>query len=221
MKVCALIAVTLAWGCGFTPSQSTSDGPASGPDGHGSGADAATLHDAHAFNDAHVFMDAPAVTPFDPAQCPTDYTNNTITASPNTRYKILGDMATLKMQSDECNADHPDWTHLVVLDTVLEAQQLHSHMGGNFYYVGAVQPAGQATPGAGWLQLTGAAVPDALWQQFQPNDNGNAENNEQNFVAIDDSTGLMNDVNGAYQYQAVCECDGQAITPAALAALNQ
>jgi hypothetical protein len=217
MKWLALIALG---GCGFTPSQSPSDAPASGPDGHG-GADAAVIRDAHVFSDAHVFLDAPAVTPFDPAQCPVAYTNNTITASPNTRYKILTDMATLKSQSDECNADHPGWTHLVVLDTVAEAQQIHSHMGGNFYYVGAVQPPGQATPGAGWLQLTGAAVPDALWQSGQPNDNGNSENNEQNFTAVDDSTGLMNDVNGAYQYQAVCECDGQAITPAALAALNQ
>ena len=114
--------------------------------------------------DAHVFMDAPAVTPFDPAQCPMDYTNNTISASPNTRYKILTDMATLKMQSDECNADHPGWTHLVVLDTVLEAQQIHSHMGGNFYYVGAVQPRGTGDARRGWLQLTGAAVPPELWQ---------------------------------------------------------
>jgi hypothetical protein len=219
MKWLALIAVIAGSGCGFAPSQTASDAPASGSDA-GSG-DAGVIRDAHDFMDAHVFMDAPAVTPFDPTQCPTDYTNNTITASPNTRYKILGDMATLKTQSDECNADHPGWTHLVVLDTVLEAQQIHSHMGGNFYYVGAVQPAGQATPGAGWLQLNGDAVPPELWQVGQPNDNGNTEDNEQNFTAVDDSTGLMNDVNGIFQYQAVCECDGQAISAAALAALNQ
>jgi len=166
-------------------------------------------------------MDAPAVTPFDPAMCPAGYSNTTISASPNTRYKILTSMATLKMQSDLCNADHPGWTHLIVLDTVLEAQQIHSHMNGNFYYVGAVQPPNQASPATGWLQLTGADVSTDLWQQFQPNDNNNSESNEQNFAAVDDSTGLMNDVNGTFQYQAVCECDGQPISAAALAALNQ
>ncbi|HET9987878.1 MAG TPA: hypothetical protein VFQ65_05145, partial [Kofleriaceae bacterium] len=184
------------------------------------GPDAALVSDARVFHDGHVFVDAPP-DPFDPALCPPAYTNNTITASPNTRYKILTDMATLPNQSNECNADHPGWTHLIVLDTVQEAQQIHTHMAGNFYYVGAVQPKDQATPATGWLQLTGAVVPSELWQVAQPNDNGNAENNEQNFVAVDDSTGLMNDVNGAFQYQAVCECDGQAIAPAALAALNQ
>ena len=217
-----LIAVIMLAGCGFTPSQGTSDAPASGSDGHGGGSDAGVIRDAHEFLDAHVFMDAPAVTPFDPAMCPADYTNNTITASPNTRYKILSDMATVKAQSDECNADHPGWTHLAVLDTVQEAQQIHSHMGGNFYYVGAVQPVSQATPNSGWLQLTGAAVPSAMWQTGQPNDNGGGiETNAQNFAAVDDSSGLMNDVNGAFQYQAVCECDGLAISAAALTALNQ
>ncbi|HEY6036798.1 MAG TPA: hypothetical protein VIV58_21115, partial [Kofleriaceae bacterium] len=203
---------------GFTPASSPSDAPASGS-GHGS--DAGVGLDAHAFLDAHEFLDAP-VTTFDPAMCPTGYSNNTITASPNSRYKILTGMATLKMQSDACNADHAGWTHLIVLDTVQEAQQINSHMGGNFYYVGAVQPANQASPSAGWLQLTGAAVPNALWQAGQPNDNGGgAETNAQNFAAVDDSSGLMNDVNGAFQYQAVCECDGLPISAAALSALNQ
>jgi len=215
MKALALIALA---GCGFSPNPGTSDAAS----GHSSGSDAGTVMDAREFHDAKVFMDGPTVTPFDPANCPSDYSNNTITASPNSRYKIVTDMTTVKSHSDECNADHPGWTHLIVLDTVQEAQQIHSHMGGNFYYVGAVQPANQAAPDAGWLQLTGAAVPSTLWQQFQPNDNGgSSETNAQNFAAVDDSTGLMNDVNGTYQYQAVCECDGQAISAAALSALNQ
>ncbi|MEO6774859.1 MAG: hypothetical protein ABI467_17945 [Kofleriaceae bacterium] len=215
MRAAALILIA---GCGFAPAQSATDAPA------GAAGDAnrdGSVADAREPHDARVVMDAALPAPFDPALCPADYTNNTISASPNTRYKILTDMATFKSQSDECNADHPSWTHLVVLDTVLEAQQIHAHLDGNFYYVGAVQPPGQATPATGWLQLTGAPVPAALWQASQPNDNGGAEDNEQNFAAVDDSTGLINDVDGAYQYQAVCECDGQAISAAALAALAQ
>ena len=165
------VALSLVAGCGFTPSQSASDAHASGSNGQ-LGPDAAVAVDAHAFHDGHAFMDAAPPDPFDPTMCPVDYSNNTITASPNTRYKILTDMATLTTQSNECNGDHPGWTHLVVLDTVREAQQIHSHMGGNFYYVGAVQPPNQATAGTGWLQLTGAAVPSDLWQVSQPNDNG-------------------------------------------------
>jgi hypothetical protein len=211
--------ISLVAGCGFTPTQGTSDARTSGPDGN-VGPDAHVV-DAHAVLDAHVVMDGPGPDPFDPAMCPVDYTNNTITASPNTRYKILTDMAPVITQSNECNGDHPGWTHLAVLDTVQEAQQINAHMGGYFYYVGAVQPAGQAMPGDGWLQLTGAPVPAEMWQPSQPNDNGNAENDEQNFASVDDSSGLMNDVARGYQYRAVCECDGEAISPAALAALNQ
>ena len=55
----------------------------------------------------------------------------------------------------------------------------------------------------------------ALWQTGQPNDNNSGgENNEQNFAAADDGTGLLNDVSGNNTYRGVCECDGLPIPPA-------
>jgi len=207
----------LASACGFTPNSASVDAHTSHPDGHEpiDGPPHVTPPDAKVFLDA---MTPPA---FDPTMCPMGYTNNTVTASPNSRYRIISTLDFYATQYASCRDDHPGWTHLVVLDTVMEATQIHAGLGNNSYYVGAVQPQDQATPGTGWLQLTGEAVPTDVWEQGQPNDNGDGdENNEQNFTAVDDSSALMNDVAGGYQFLGVCECDGKPIAAAALAAIN-
>jgi hypothetical protein len=209
------VAIMFVSACGFTPSAVGVDADPIDAPSHGQ-------LDAHVNPpDAFVFHDAPAQLPFDPAMCPTGYTNNTVTASPNSRYRVVGTPAKFSAQSTLCNADHPGWTHLVVLDTTQEATEIHAALGGTAYYVGAVQPRDQPTPATGWLQFTGAAVPAELWQSGQPNDNGDAENNEQNVAAADDSSGLMNDVSGLYSYVAVCECDGNPLAPAVITALGQ
>jgi hypothetical protein len=209
----------LASACGFTPNSASVDAHTSShPDAHepiDGGPHVTPM-------DAKVFLDAMTPPAFDPTMCPMGYSNNTVTASPNSRYRVINQAADFTTNFTACMNDHPGWTHLVVLDTVMEATQIHAALGGNPYYVGAVQPQDQATVGTGWLQLTGEAVPTDLWQPSQPNDNGgdNSENNEQNLTAADDSSGLMNDVSGSFQYLGVCECDGKPIAPAALAALN-
>jgi hypothetical protein len=207
----------LASACGFTPNSASVDAHTSHPDGH-EPIDAPTQVTPP---DAKVFLDATTPPAFDPTMCPTGYSNNTVTASPNSRYRVINQGAGFTTHYTTCMNDHPGWTHLVVLDTMMEAMQIHAALSGNSYYVGAVQPPDQATVGTGWLQLTGEAVPTDLWQESQPNDNGdNNENNEQNLTAVDDSSGLMNDVSGSFQYLGVCECDGKPIAPAAQAAIN-
>jgi hypothetical protein len=208
----------LASACGFSPNQVAVD--ARDPDAPPSHLiDAHVFEDARVFEDAHVFEDAMTQT-FDPALCPADYSNTTITASPNSRYRIIGDIHGFTIQNADCDDDHPGWTHLFVIDSITEAQQIKSHVG-QAYYVGAVQPSGSATADTGWLSFTGAAVDPTFWQSFQPNDNDTTpvENNEQNFGAADDTTGLLNDVSGSYQYLAVCECDGLPVSAAAAQAI--
>ena len=215
MRLLAIMVLVSA--CGFSPNLASVDAQ----DGH---PDAPHPIDAPPHvtpPDAFVFQDAMTPPAFDPAMCPTGYTNTSVTASPNSRYRIIAQSAGFSAQYAACKNDHPGWTHLVVLDATLEATQIHAVLAGNSYYVGAVQPANQATPSTGWLQLTGETVPANLWQPSQPNDNGDSiENNEQNVTAVDDATGLMNDVSGSFQYLGVCECDGKPIAPAALAAVG-
>jgi len=212
------VAIMFVSACGFSPSAVGVDA-----DHHPmTDAPAHTQLDAHVTSvDAFVFQDAPSQLPFDPAMCPTGYTNNTVTAAPNSRYRVVGTAAKFSAQNTICNGDHPGWTHLVVLDTIQEATEIHAALAGNAYYVGAVQPPNQDMPATGWLQFTGASVPPDLWQPGQPNDNGDAENNEQNVGAADDSSGLINDVSGLYSYLAVCECDGNSLAPAVITALGQ
>jgi len=205
--------------CGFSPNQQVAADAPHDPDAPPHVIDAQEFHDAHDFHDAHVFMDAMTPPEFDPALCPVDYTI-TASASPNSRYKIIPDMHGFVTQNADCDDDHAGWTHLFVIDSITEAQQIESH-AGQAYYVGAVQPHGSAGADVGWLGFTGNAVDPTFWQHDQPNDNDftPVENDEQNFAAADDTTGLLNDVSGSFQYQAVCECDGLAVSTAAAQAI--
>lgn len=206
-----LAIAALCAGCSFSPGTAPSDGQRDGttarPDSRGDTIDAAP--------DAKPFLDAPAQS-FDPAQCPATYTNNTITSSPNSRYRILGGQQHgFATQYATCNADHPGWTHLVTLSSTDEADQIEAGLDGNQFYVGAVQPADRATPATGWLGFDGQPVPAELWQDDQPNDNADGvENNDQNVAAVDNRSGRLNDVGGSYQFFAVCECDGIAVPQA-------
>lgn len=193
--------------CGFNPSGAPVDAHAH------AGSDATTAGpDAHVGSpDAHEFHDAMPNT-FDVTQCPTGYTNNTIASSPNSRYRVISTLQHLADHLPLCDADHPGWTHLIVPNTLQEAQEVTAVMNSNIFYVGAVQPKNMAAVDAGWVLYTGEPVPDAVWGAGQPNDNNdNFENNEQNFAAIDNAGGKVNDVNPTFSYMAVCECDGKPI----------
>lgn len=156
--------------------------------------------------------DAPIdATVFDPAQCPTGYANNGITAAPDSRYRLIDSDAPFATHHVDCNDDKIGWTHLVVLDTAQEAQQIRAIITTKAYYAGVVQPKSSGQPGTGWLLFNGVAMSSGLWQGGQPNDIDDSENNEQNFAAADDGSGLLNDVSGSTGYRGVCECDGTAI----------
>jgi hypothetical protein len=185
----------LCAGCSFTlPAEHAID--------DGKPADGPTNGAADASIDAAVF---------DPAQCPAGYANNGITASPDSRYRLIDSDAAFATHHVDCNDDKTGWTHLVVLDTVQEAQQIRAIITTRTYYAGVVQPRSSGQPGAGWLLFNGAGMATGLWQSGQPNDNSGSENNEQNFAAADDGTGLLNDVSGTTSYRGVCECDGKPI----------
>lgn len=154
---------------------------------------------------------------FDPALCPSGYDNNGIDASPQSRYRLISATAPVATQNADCNDDYPGWTHLVVLDSSTEGQQLRDNLTSSPFYVGAVQDRNQSRTYRGWHQFTGGSVP-MIWQNFQPNDGDNFENNRENFAAADSSfNGHLNDVRGDSNLQAICECDGNPI-PADIAA---
>jgi hypothetical protein len=149
---------------------------------------------------------------FDPTQCPAGYANGGITASPESRYRFIDATDPFAIHYADCNDDLVGWTHLVVLETVQEAQQIRATITSTTYYAGAVQERSASGANVGWLELTGRSVQLQLWQTDQPNDNNSGgEQNEQNLAAADDGSGLLNDVSGSSSYRAVCECDGHAV----------
>src|SRR5664279_2806618 len=136
--------IVFASACGFSPNSASVDAHTAHPDGHQDPIDA-PRHVTPL--DAKVFLDAVTPPAFDPAMCPTGYSNNSVTASPNSRYRVINQGADFTTHYTACMNDHPGWTHLVVLDTTMEATEIHAALAGNSYYVGAVQPKDQATAG--------------------------------------------------------------------------
>ncbi len=211
-RACSVSALALVAACSFS-----SGVPATGGQGSGSadgGVDASPA-DGSLVDAVTVDASPDGPPPWDPTMCPAEYTL-TLTGTPQSRYRLIDTSANVNTQHVDCNDDHAGWTHLVSLDDATEATQIRASITSNTFYVGAVQPRDQADTGVGWLTFAGTALPSAAWQTGQPNDNAGVENNDQNFAAADDSTGLLNDVSGSGTYRAVCECDGQAI-PAAVA----
>jgi len=149
---------------------------------------------------------------FNPAQCPSGYSNDGITASPDSRYRFIDLTDPFATHYNDCNDDMVGWTHLVVLETAQEAQQIRAIITSTTYYAGVVQERSASAANAGWLELTGRSLQTPLWQTDQPNDNNSGgEQNEQNLAAADDGSGLLNDVSGSSNYRGICECDGHAV----------
>ena len=191
----------MAWiaGCGFQGRESA---------GQGSGAgEAAPVLDAG--------LDAPI--------CPASYD---VALPGPSRYRLIPDGRTAWVQSDACDADLPGATHLVVLDAPGELSSVVALVGaastvlaGNAIWIGAVQPAGAAQPGAGWLWFDGSAVTGG-WGGIEPNDRDNKENQEEQFVRIEKTKLYLQDSSGTSNSSALCECDGKPIATAAAAAIT-
>lgn len=163
--------------------------------------------------------DAPADAPSFPAACPAAY-DITIAAAPSSRYRYITAGHAWLTQHQDCANDLPGATHLVVFDTLAEAQQIAAAATGSSYHAGAAQLPNQAATDAGWFWLTGEPVDAGIWHPGQPNDNAGVENDEQNrgFVNKPDGFGLQ-DGDNAFQTDAMCECDGKPIDPAVAAIL--
>lgn len=104
-------------------------------------------------------------------------------------------------------------THLAVIDSDGEANGVAALFPkGATYWIGQVQKPGQTFKWQGWQKLTGGDA-HTRWQNFQPDDNGIGERDREDFAELDDG-GQMNDLDGAQQRGALCECDGKPQDPA-------
>ena len=211
VRVVRILAVFLA-GCGFQVRSELIDAPPSDGD-----RDAPPLIDGAPDAPIDAMIDA-APDAFVLA-CPIDYTI-AVTGS-TSRYRISSTNASFAQHHASCNDDLPGATHLAVFDSLTELDQITSRLtqvtqpNDNRFYVGAVQMTNQATLSAGWLHFTGGAVPATMWQNGQPDDNGDSESDHDQQLAALDSGQRLNDVSGSIQYGAVCECDGKMIDPTA------
>jgi hypothetical protein len=222
MRATAVIVILGA--CGFNRGEAAIDGPPGTGDDASGGGDG-PVSDGPPGPDAPVGEpDAPPPPPdatvdanttvFDPSLCPAGYSQ--WSGSPNgSQYRLIATGGSFSAQNADCADDHAGWTHIVVLDSTGEAALMKSSLTGGYILVGVVQAPSQATPGAGWFELTGDAMVPTMWGGGQPNDGGDdVENNEQNVGAMQvDVTDLINDVEASFQVGTVCECDGRPVDP--------
>ncbi len=170
--------------------------------------------------------DASMFDAFVPAQqCPTSY--STELSPGGSRYRVILQPARPGVHQSTCAADSgARVTHLAVFETIEEQNKVQTLLddSGQFaWYVGAVQPRGQATPRLGWVWLTGEDVAFAAFDPFgeasgEPNDSDGAENDEENLVYIRAQRDGLIDVFNTNEQGAICECDGRMTDPAAAAA---
>jgi hypothetical protein len=196
-------------GCGFKaePAAQSIDAPAAGL---GNDTGSATV-------------DAPSG--FSLASCPATYT--AITGAPS-RYRVIMAGAKIADQITACNADLAGATHLVVVSSADELTAIVAYfktlaagmVHNDTFWVGAVQLRDQPQPNVGWLGFDDNPVVVGLWKTGEPNDNGGGENNDENFAALKrDDTGISDTGSGNTE-GALCECDGVAIGPQAMAAIT-
>jgi hypothetical protein len=152
--------------------------------------------------------DAP---PFDVSMCPSTY--NRMVAASQTRYRVIITDANFATHHASCNSDLPGRTHLVVFDSPAEATQVAA-IAGAFFYLGGVQAPDSGSPNSGWFGFDGEPLV-GTWDPGEPIDIDNVENNEQNLAGSELNAEHW-DVGGAVVYNAVCECDGNAIPPQVL-----
>jgi hypothetical protein len=166
-----------------------------------------------------------AASPDAPAslQCPASYN---VTALPGpTRYRLIQDGHRAWEQSDACNKDQPGATHLVVIETLMEFNDVSAYIrpglgtAGDSVWIGAVQLVTATSPGDAWLGFDGKPLFNG-WGGSEPNDNSNNDesNHEEQFVRMTRTQPpFFIDAKGDDNYGALCECDGTSI-PASVAA---
>jgi Lectin C-type domain len=158
---------------------------------------------------------------FDVAQCPASY--NAALPGPS-RYRLVVEAHEAWEHSDACARDLPGATHLVVLNSQAEQTAVATlvaatvTLAGEAVWIGAVQLRSAARPNDGWLWLDGTALTTG-WTNGEPNDIGNNENQEEQFVELEKARPTLNDSGGNVGNGALCECDGKPIAANAAAAI--
>jgi hypothetical protein len=122
-----------------------------------------------------------------------------------------------------CSGDLAEATHAVVFETQAELDALQRQVRetrAGKYWIGAIQPLQQATPGTGWIWITGGTVPAPWWRgPVEPTDYNDEddevdgdEHDFEQFARIDNdaATGLV-DAPGGFDGFFLCECDGVPI----------
>jgi hypothetical protein len=170
--------------------------------------------------------DASRFDAFLPVQdCPASYSTELVPGG--SRYRVILQPTRPGAHQASCVGDTGGrFTHLAVLETQLEQTAVQTFLNGSgqfAWYVGAIQPMGQATARLGWVWLTGEDVSIAAFDPFgtgggEPNDLDGVENSEENVVYIRAMRDGLIDVLNTNEQGAICECDGRAMDAAAAAA---
>jgi hypothetical protein len=154
-----------------------------------------------------------AIDAWSPSMCPSSYV--IAIGATMSRYRVIAVSSTFWVQHAACNADLPGQTHLVVLDSMAEADGLMMYAslrGGGAYYAGVVQDPTANTPGQGWINFDGTPVVQSLWSTNQPSDANNSEADHAYQVAyFSRFSPYLSDYNGQ-GLGAICECDGKPVT---------
>jgi hypothetical protein len=219
-------------GCGFVaPASVQTDGIVDAPMVHDPDATVPALDASEIPPPVDAAIDAAV---FDPADCPATYTKSI----GSSRYFHNPTIQNVWAHHTACNAGLSGATHLVVLDSVAEAQAVVAFLkadlpASNRFYVGAVQDMQATEPGSNWIWVTGGPVKPrgdtgSLWGTMtnmnevrpQPNDDDDIEaeqpsgttDHQEQFVFLDLTLTYLADVPGTTGYRAVCECDGKPVT---------
>lgn len=202
--------IVLVAGCGFQSQAAVPDANPSGDPG-----DAGELLDAA--------PDSGGTAVFDHATCPASY--NVELPGP-TRYRLIVNGHRAWEQSDACNADLPGASHLVIFETVAEAEAVVAFMEPNrgiardSIWVGAVQRPTATQPDEQWLGFDGQPLID-VWHDNEPNDFFNNESDHQEqFALIERRRDGMIDISGSTNAGALCECDGKPLSQDVLATID-
>ncbi|MBA3451888.1 MAG: C-type lectin domain-containing protein [Deltaproteobacteria bacterium] len=172
------------------------------------------------FDPIAVDIDAPSVT------CPSSYT--VMLGSSSSSYRVSSEDKLLTAHHAACTSDAPSGTHLVFIDDVMEQADLYAvlrtvpRVNGDRFYVGVVQPPGEADLASAWVSFAGDPVAPDLWRRDEPNDLDLIEDGGEQLAVVDVSfaeSGQLVDVSGNASYGAICECDGLLVDPAVVADL--
>jgi hypothetical protein len=206
-----LLGIAFLVGCGF-------QSQAAIPDGNSS-------IDARGPMTTDAEPDAMPGAAFDYGRCPATYR----AALPGpSLYRLIRDGHRAWEQSDACNRDLADATHLVILETAAELASIVEFLEAtkdgiahDSLWIGGVQRPSANRPGDSWIGFDGASLLD-IWNQGEPNDDGNSaeDDHKEQFAMIQQDHDALDDAAGGISGGALCECDGKRLSADVINTIN-